>query len=94
MREFLSRLLNSITGADYWVEITTNSPRCIYYFGPFETKGEADESIAGYVEDLSGEGAQGIDITVKRDRPTQLTIDEEGGVASDRLPFPVLSGQA
>lgn len=92
MREFLSKLLNF--GADYWVEVSTQEPRCTYYFGPFEQKAEAEASVEGYLDDLRGEGAQGIDVVVKRCKPTMLTIfDETEGVAADRLPFPALSGQ-
>lgn len=93
MREFLSKLLSF--GADYWVEVSTQTPRCTYYFGPFERKAEAEESVEGYLEDLRGEGAQGISVVVKRCKPTVLTVfDETEVAAADRLPFPALSGQA
>ena len=36
----------------WWVEINTNIPRCIYYFGPFNSEKEAQLYKSGYVEDL------------------------------------------
>lgn len=62
---------------DWWVEIITTKPRCTYYFGPFQTHDEAKAAYPGYVEDLDGEGAQGITIVIKRCQPTELTICEE-----------------
>jgi hypothetical protein len=66
-----------LVGQAWWVEITTEQPRCTYYFGPFATAVEADEAKAGYVEDLEGERAQGIKVAIKRCKPTQLTIDHD-----------------
>jgi len=53
---------------DWWAEIITASPRCIYYFGPFQTYDEA-RCLPGYTEDLDSEGAQGIVIIIKRCKP-------------------------
>ncbi|WP_309745446.1 DUF1816 domain-containing protein [Chamaesiphon sp. OTE_20_metabat_361] len=66
-----------LIGQAWWVEITTAKPHCTYYFGPFTTAVEADEAKAGYVEDLEGESAQGIQVTIKRCKPAQMTIDYE-----------------
>jgi Domain of unknown function (DUF1816) len=63
--------------SDWWIEIITNQPRCTYYFGPFQTHDEAKTAYPGYVEDLDGEGAQGITIVIKRCQPTELTICED-----------------
>ena len=69
-----------LVGQAWWVEITTERPHCTYYFGPFATAVEADEAKAGYVEDLEGELAQGIQVAIVRCKPTQLTIEHEEAV--------------
>ena len=61
----------------YWIEITTKSPFCIYYFGPFDSYIEAKTMQSGYVEDLEGEKATGISVEIKRCMPTKLTITDE-----------------
>ncbi len=84
-------------GQAWWVEISTETPRCTYYFGPFSSKEEAEELQAGYVEDLEGEGATNIQVTIKRAKPDpdKLTIyDEEADDSNFRVtPSPVFSGQ-
>ena len=57
----------------WWIEILTEIPRCLYYFGPFDTKEEACYYQSGYEEDLKGELAQGITIQIKQCSPTILT---------------------
>lgn len=57
----------------WWVEITTAEPNCTYYFGPFDDPAEAKSAHSGYVEDLAGEGAQGINVEIKRCKPLELT---------------------
>uniref|UniRef100_B8HX89 DUF1816 domain-containing protein n=1 Tax=Cyanothece sp. (strain PCC 7425 / ATCC 29141) TaxID=395961 RepID=B8HX89_CYAP4 len=69
-------LLQSIT-APWWVEIVTDRPRCVYYFGPFRTANEAELAQSGYLEDLQNEGAQGIGVTIKRCYPQVLTDCQE-----------------
>lgn len=61
----------------WWAEITTNKPRCTYYFGPFQSYDEAKQAYPGYIEDLNSEGAQGIVVVIKRCQPELLTICEE-----------------
>ena len=61
----------------WWVEVTTEQPKCIYYFGPFQTSIEAKSAQSGYVEDLENEGAQGIQVIIKRCKPEVLTIFDE-----------------
>jgi hypothetical protein len=78
MQEFLTNLLH-LVGLAWWVEVTTDSPRCTYYFGPFGGQTEAAAHQAGYIEDLEQEGAQGIRVTVKRCKPTALTVFDEPG---------------
>lgn len=61
----------------WWIKITTAKPYCIYYFGPFNRQGEAAIAQYGYIEDLREEGASGIKIEIRQDRPKLLTICEE-----------------
>lgn len=76
MKEIWTSILQTV-GAAWWVEIKTDSPRCTYYFGPFASAGEAEEHKGGYVEDLVQEGAQGIRLSIKRCKPSKLTIYDE-----------------
>ena len=62
---------------DLWLEITTSQPHCIYYFGPFDTYGEAKAACPGYIEDLASEGSQGIEIALKRCQPEVLTVFDD-----------------
>jgi hypothetical protein len=62
--------------ADWWAKIMTTTPKCTYYFGPFETSEEVESAYPGYVEDLNSEGAKGIVIIVQRCKPAILTICE------------------
>ncbi len=59
---------------NWWVEIHTTNPQCIYYFGPFETALEARNLQSGYVEDLRQEQAQVILVKIQPCQPQQLTI--------------------
>jgi Domain of unknown function (DUF1816) len=67
-------------GQAWWIEIKTLQPKCIYYFGPFIDRHHASRSIAGYVEDLEREFAQGIQTYIKRCKPVELTIYEDLGL--------------
>lgn len=58
----------------WWLEIITAIPQTTYYFGPFETAEEAQQSQGGYLEDLQQEDAQEITVQVKWCKPKQLTI--------------------
>lgn len=80
IQDIWSSVLNTI-GQAWWVEISTARPHCTYYFGPFASAVEADTAKAGYIEDLEGEFAQGIQVAIKRCKPVQITIDYE---AADR----------
>jgi Domain of unknown function (DUF1816) len=64
----------------WWVEIATTTPRCTYYFGPFECESSAHTAQIGYIEDLENEGAQGIAVRVQECQPQQLTIDPESSI--------------
>lgn len=60
----------------WWVEINTVVPLCTYFFGPFDSRQEAQDSRLGYVNDLCQEQARGIVAQVKQCQPTILTIDQ------------------
>jgi hypothetical protein len=72
----LASVLNQL-GLAWWVEVTTQSPTCVYYFGPFTSAQEAQEELPGYLEDLGHEGAQHIQASVKRCKPAELTIFDD-----------------
>lgn len=57
----------------WWIEISTHTPHCLYYFGPFDSKEEAQESQLGYIEDLEEEGALEIKVEITQIQPTVLT---------------------
>ncbi len=60
----------------WWVEINTSVPLCTYYFGPFDSRKEAQDARTGYVEDLYQEEARDIVALVKQCQPDVLTIDQ------------------
>ncbi len=64
-------------GLAWWVEVSTETPDCAYYFGPFANAKDAKVSKSGYVEDLEQEGARGIKVAIKRCKPQKLTIFDE-----------------
>jgi hypothetical protein len=76
MKSLLTQSLNQL-GLAWWVEITTTVPQCTYYFGPFGRYESALNSQAGYIEDLEKEGAQQIQVQIKRCKPEVLTICDE-----------------
>jgi hypothetical protein len=78
MQETIRSLAERL-GLAYWVEIRTERPACVYYFGPFLSRQSAEAEVPGYREDLESEGAQGLQITVGRMRPTELTITDDWG---------------
>ena len=73
IKQTMLKILNFL-GLAYWVEMITETPQCTYYFGPFVTKKSARVSCGGYLEDLRSEGAQDIQVIVKRCKPNDLTI--------------------
>lgn len=80
LKNFLPGFLPKLDIA-WWVEITTASPRCTYYFGPFQNSEEAGAACPGYVEDLESEQAQGIQINIKYCKPDVLTVFDEEAAA-------------
>ncbi|MEO1744259.1 MAG: DUF1816 domain-containing protein [Cyanobacteria bacterium J06629_9] len=60
---------------DWWIEMVTASPQCVYFFGPFETIDKAACAEAGYTEDLNQEGAKVVKVTIEqRSTPGELTV--------------------
>lgn len=60
----------------WWVEITTSQPKCLYYFGPFESFADALSHQSGYIEDLQSESAVGINAAIKQCQPEILTQED------------------
>ncbi len=92
MKEVLLKVLE-LLGLAYWVEVVTENPGCTYYFGPFSSVKEAQQAKGGYIEDLENEGAKGIQVDIKRCKPSDLTIFDDLGEQIDRETLPTLSGQ-
>ena len=67
----------------WWVEINTSTPRCTYYFGPFDSQKEARIARGGYVEDLYQERARDIVAQVKWCQPKVLTIVDQERVGQE-----------
>lgn len=84
-------LLNFL-GLAWWVEIGTQTPKCTYYFGPFLSQKEALAAQVGYLEDLEQEGAQEIKASVRRCKPSHLTVSDDLGEFSSPG-RPIFSGQ-
>lgn len=57
----------------WWLEVYTEFPRCLYYFGPFDSAAEAESNQADYLEDLRQEGAENILAQIKQCQPLTLT---------------------
>ncbi|MEG3436444.1 DUF1816 domain-containing protein [Pannus brasiliensis CCIBt3594] len=78
MLSFLSNGTPNGENTPWWVKITTVSPHCLYYFGPFDSFEEARQEQGGYLEDLEEEGARGISLSIERADPHALTVFEDG----------------
>lgn len=59
----------------WWIQIVTNSPKFIYFFGPFSTQKEAKYFQPDYVEDLISEKAIIVDVSLKYCQPISITIE-------------------
>ena len=59
---------------NWWIKISTDKPKCIYYFGAFNNYYEAERHKFGYIQDLIREGSQIINVQINPGRPEQLTI--------------------
>lgn len=60
----------------WWVEIFTIKPICLYYFGPFDQRLDAENTQNSYIEDLQDEGSDIISAQTKRCQPRQLTLSQ------------------
>ncbi len=60
-----------------WLEVRTQVPHCVYFFGPFQSSREAHDHQDGYIADLVEEGAQGIRVALQRKEPRILTLAED-----------------
>lgn len=81
MNEIWIRVLESV-GLAWWVKVVTSTPTCTYYFGPFSNAQEAKSAKPGYILDLEEEGAQGVQVAIKRCKPSRLTIFDESSEKS------------
>lgn len=93
MEELLIDILDFF-GKACWVEVVTENPRCIYYFGPFATKKDASAAQGGYIEDLETEGAEIISVEAKRCKPSKLTVYDDRGETLQFKKIPSFSGQS
>lgn len=60
----------------WWLEISTLSPNCEYYFGPFASEKEARQNQPGYIEDIEQEGSKVLrTLVVHRQTPAKLTVE-------------------
>jgi Domain of unknown function (DUF1816) len=66
---------NETSELNWWLEVGTIHPICIYFFGPFEDPLEAEFSKEGFSQDLEGENARLLYSDVKLCKPRQLTIE-------------------
>lgn len=83
-----------LLGLAWWLEITTESPNCTYYFGPYLRASEAEADKQGFMDDLEKEGARNIKFAIKRCRPDRLTVfDEKTDPPKNPGIAPILSGQ-
>lgn len=76
MIDFLFKRHNS-NARKWWIKISTIVPKCVYYFGPFNSVEEAKSHRHGYIEDLVLEKALGITVELTHCRPNCLTIYKE-----------------
>ena len=95
MKNLLTNVLEALGfGSDWWIRVITNNPECIYYFGPYESKAEAEAEQFGFLEDLKDENASIVSQEVLRTNPTQYTIYDERSDFLAANPRPVFSGQS
>ncbi|NJR39374.1 MAG: DUF1816 domain-containing protein [Leptolyngbyaceae cyanobacterium CSU_1_4] len=94
MNEIWISILERV-GLAWWVEVITSTPACTYYFGPFSSAQEAKSAKPGYILDLEAEGAEGFQVTIKRCKPSRLTIFDESSEKSQvRRVSPTLSSSS
>jgi len=92
MKELFTNIKQAL-GRAWWVKISTDTPACVYYFGPFVSEQEAAAEQAGYVEDLKQEGAQGIKVEIQQCKPSSLTVFDEASDSVNPNQPVVMTGQ-
>ena len=93
MKEFLISLLNFF-GLATWIEIVTTDPDCTYYFGPFMTAQDAEAEQKGYIEDLEREDSTLSQVTIKRCKPSELTISSSDEASEGKVVVHRFSAQS
>jgi len=58
----------------WWIEIVTDQPIYIYYFGAFQKYWEAEYYKKGYIEDLEKERSRIVNIEIRKLQPKKITI--------------------
>jgi hypothetical protein len=92
MKELFTNIKQAL-GRAWWVKVSTETPACVYYFGPFVSEQEAAEEQAGYIEDLKQEGALGIKVEIQRCKPSNLTVFDEASDSVNPKPSVFMTGQ-
>ncbi|MEM9151157.1 MAG: DUF1816 domain-containing protein [Cyanobacteria bacterium P01_F01_bin.3] len=68
--------LHDAFSKSWWLEVSTQSPPCHYYFGPFESEHEVTLAQPGYESDLTQEGCDVMGSwVVYRQPPAELTLE-------------------
>ncbi|MGB8702038.1 MAG: DUF1816 domain-containing protein [Thermosynechococcaceae cyanobacterium] len=60
----------------WWLEVGTDHPLCIYYFGPFTNQAEAEAAKDEHLNDIRHEHADIVYAKCKFCQPRKLTIYE------------------
>ena len=58
----------------WWIEILTNKPKYIYYFGGFDSYWEIKSLKYKYIQDLKRKQIEIVDIQVLQCQPEELVI--------------------
>ena len=95
MKNLFTNVLDALGfGSDWWIKVVTKAPECTYYFGPYDSKAEAEAEQFGFIEDLKGENAVIVSQEVLRTNPTEYTIYDERTDFLGINPRPVFSGRS
>lgn len=65
---------NSSYELGWWLEILTAQPLCLYYFGAFTTRQEAESQQDGFIEDLLQENALILSTNLQFLQPKEITL--------------------
>ena len=58
----------------WWLTVLTAQPLCLYYFGAFTTRQEAESLKAEFIEDLRQENALILCASLRFVQPSQVTV--------------------